>query len=289
VIGLWAQLIFSLSACTTPVDPPISDPLLVCVPTTFGLAKLDLAEASGAVWVKTDSLQGWLIGADNGNGGQAVIIGAEGELLAELNLPLDEGAGDDLEGMAWSKAGQLVGLTSAGYLRRWTLTDTGGHLTQLASPISSDPQWICEPHESNCGANWEGLCLDPAPLEGGCAGFAVSKELGELFCVREGESGFVLDADVRIKVTKKKRLSGCDYALEPPHHLVVAGNDTSDDALWQILGHREPLGASAELLEVGGSLNQEALAFGPGGALLSFGDEEEISGLGSAIAAFFCQ
>jgi hypothetical protein len=280
-----------LGSCTDEVTPAVPEPVasLSCVPSTFITKKLDLPEASGAVWVESALGTGWLVGADNGNDGEVVLLGEGGAILAGFNLPLDEAAGDDLEGLAWSPSGRLVGLTSAGYLRQWDLDAGGPQLAQLAQAISSDPDWACAPQESNCGPNWEGLCLDPAPEEGGCAGFAVSKKRGELVCVRASGSGFVLDPQVRIDVTGKDQLSGCDYMLEAPHALVVAGNDEAENGLWVIDDPRNPLKASAHALEIGGTLNQEAVAFGPDGLMLSFGDEELVTGEGSAIVAFFCQ
>ena len=286
-LTLWGLL--ALSACTAPVEAPDPELALVCLPSTFALKKLDLAEASGAAWVQSAAGEGWLVVADNGNGGEAVLVGPGGEIFAELKLPLDAAAGDDIEGLAGWGGGRLVGLTSGGFLRQWSLEQAAPQLVQLAKPISADPQWVCQPQETNCGPNWEGLCLDPAPEAGGCAGFALSKALGELVCLREDLGGLVLDDSVRIKVSKKKSLSGCDYGLEAPHPLVVVGNEASDNAFWQILGHRTPQSAQVEPMEIGGTLNQEAVAFGKGGLLLSFGDEEEVTGEGSAIAAFFCQ
>ena len=280
-----------LASCTDEITPAElePEPTLSCVPSTFITKKLDLPEASGAVWIESALGTGWLVGADNGNDGKVVLVGQGGAILAELNLPLDEAAGDDLEGLAWAPSGRLVGLTSAGYLRQWDLEASGPKLSQLAQAISSDPDWACGPQESNCGPNWEGLCLDPAPEDGGCAGFAVSKKRGELVCVRASGSGYVLDPELRIDVTGKNELSGCDFMLEAPHALVVGGNDEADNGLWAIVGHRQPHEASVHALEIGGTLNQEAVAFGPQGTLLSFGDEELVTGEGSAIVAFFCQ
>jgi len=262
---------------------------LTCLPSSFALKKLALPEASGAVWGKTHLGEGWLVVADHGNEGALSLVSASGEVVTSLELPLDESAGDDLEGLAWSTADRLVGLTSSGYVRQWSLHSETVQLTHLAVAFSDDPEWTCAAYETNCGPNWEGLCLDPAPLDAGCAGFAVSKKKGDLVCLRTDGSGFVLDPTVRIDVSGKNELSGCDYTLTPPHALLVSGNDESDNRLWEIIDHRSPAMASARALEIGGTLNQEAIAFGPDGVLLSFGDEEALTGEGSAIAAFYCQ
>jgi len=289
--GLTVLLLAALcaAACAEEVEEAPSPPQpLACVPSTFTIKTLELPEASGAAWVSSGLGDGWLIVADHGNDGRAVLLGEEASVLAELNLPLDEGAGDDIEGLAWSNQDRLVGLTSSGYIRQWSLESDPPQLVQLAQAISGDPLWTCDALDNNCGPNWEGLCLDPAPEAGGCAGFAVSKTLGELVCLRTEGASYVLDPSVRIEVTKDGRLSGCDYELTSPHRLIVAGNDQSQNKLWEISSPRDPEAADAEKLEIEGTLNQEAIAFSPDGRLLSFGDEEAITGEGSAIVAFFC-
>ena len=289
--GLSLLLLAALSAagCAETVEePPLPPEPMTCVPSTFALKKLDMPEASGAAWVSSALGDGWLIVADNGNDGRAVLVDGDAAVLAELKLPLDEGAGDDLEGLAWSVEERLVGLTSSGHLRQWSFDSDPPQLIQLAQAISDDPAWTCDPQDNNCGPNWEGICLDPAPEPDGCAGFAVSKSLGELVCLRSSGASYKLDPSVRIEVTKEGRLSGCDYELVEPHRLIVAGNDQSQNKLWEVLSPRDPEAFEAEKLEIEGTLNQEAIAFGPDGRLLSFGDEETVTGEGSAIISFYC-
>jgi hypothetical protein len=279
----------AVAACANEPEEPSSPPRpLSCIASTFSLKKLEMPEASGAAWVSHVAGDGWLVVADHGNNGRAVLVGVDGSTVAEFELPLDLGAGDDLEGLAWSRAGRLVGITSSGYLRQWTLDTSPPQLAQLAQAISADPQWICDAQDNNCGPNWEGLCLDPAPEPDGCAGFVVSKTLGELVCLRASGASYSLDPSVRIEVTKDGRLSGCDYEPQAPYRLVVAGNDQAQNKLWEITTPRDPEAAQSEKLEIEGTLNQEAIAFGPQGVLLSFGDEETITGEGSAIVSFYC-
>jgi len=289
--GLTLLLFAALGAasCTDePEEAPSLPQPLSCIASTFPLKTLEMPEASGAAWVSSVHGDGWVVVADHGNEGRASLLGIDGSILAEFDLPLDLGAGDDLEGLAWSSADRLVGLTSSGYIRQWTLATSPPQLVQLAQAISADPQWICDAQENNCGPNWEGLCLDPSPEPDGCVGFAVSKALGELVCLRESGASYTLDPFVRIKVTKEGRLSGCDYELEPPHRLIAAGNDEAQSKVWEITSSRTPEEADSEKLEIEGTLNQEAVSFGPEGALLSFGDEETVTGEGSAIVSFYC-
>ena len=289
--GLTLLLVSALAASACGDEPePTSEAVepLSCVVGSFALKKLSLPEASGAAWVSGALGDGWLVVADHGNEGRAVHVSPDGSVSTEVELPLDMSAGDDLEGLAWSPQGRLVGLTSAGYLRQWSLKANPPQLAQLAQAISDDEAWVCGAQENNCGPNWEGLCFDPEPAPDGCAGFAVSKTLGELVCLRESGAGFALDPTVRVEVTKEGRLSGCDYELVAPHRLIVAGNDKSQNAFWEVLDSRTPESADVEKLKIEGTLNQEAVAFGPEGRILSFGDEETITGEGSAIVSFTC-
>lgn len=270
-------------------DEPAPAPTLRCQVAQTLTDSIALSEASGAVWVESPLGEGWLVVADQGHEGEAVLV-AKGTLLTQsYDLPLDPGAGDDLEGLALAPDGRLVGLTSAGYLRQWTLAAGGIQLDQLAQPITEETDWLCAPQDSNCGANFEGLCLDPAPVGSACAGFAVSKEKGKLVCVVAAGAEYMLDTSRKIKVTGDDQLSGCDYELEPPHRLVVAGNDESFGALWEILHHGDTESALAVVLPVTGAPNQEAIAFGPDGALISFGDEQILTGEGSPVVGFSCE
>ncbi len=282
---MWA----TVSACGASADPETSPQApLRCVVGSFAIKTLDLPEASGATWVSSAMGDGWLIVADHGNNGRAAFLSPDGATQSELELPLDSNAGDDLEGLAWSDQGRVVGLTSSGHLRQWSLDSDPPQLIQLAQAISDDVEWVCDAQENNCGPNWEGLCLDPKPEPEGCVGFAVSKTLGELVCLRAQGQSYKLDPSVRIDVTKGGRLSGCDYELSEPYRLIVAGNDQSQNAFWEIIEPRAPEETYAEKLEIEGTLNQEAIAFSPEGKLLSLGDEETITGEGSAIVSFTC-
>ena len=137
----------------------------------------------------------------------------------------------------------------------------------------------CPARAGNCGPNFEGLCLDPAPIDGGCAGFAVSKARGQLVCVRAGADGYRLDPAVTIAVTDGNvdhpdlgPLSGCSFEAGPPHRLVVAGNAFTGSTLWEVTGYRAPAAAVVTELPFTGAPNQEAILFFGRGVLASFGD-----------------
>lgn len=264
---------------------------LVCVPETLGAERLDMPEASGAAWVDNALGTGWLVVADSGNDGAGALLDAVNFQTLPVDFPLDPGAGDDVEGLALAPSGRVVGLASPGYIREWSAEPSGLVLTRLAAAVSSDPDDLCDPQGGNCAANFEGLCLHPAPPAGAaCAGFAVSKARGQLACLALTGDGYRIDAAHTIAVGDPDQLSGCDYELEPPHRLVVAGNLFALSAIWEVRGADAPETAEVVALPLTGAANQEALAFGPGGLLISFGDTQGFGGsLTSPMVGFRCQ
>src|SRR5690606_10869243 len=117
---------------------------------------------------------------------------------------------------------------------------TGGRRYELvrgpypvARPGNDDTGLVCaSAHGINCGRNYEGLCLrDPPDPAATCAGFAVSKTDGVLYCLTlDDEGGGAEGLGVRahaedpIAVAAPETLSGCDFA--PP------GSDPATDVLW---------------------------------------------------------
>ncbi len=241
---------------------------------------IDLPEASGAANLGAGR---YLVVADSGHSGQALVVDHQTGAATPVTLPLGSGAGDDIEGLEAAPDGRIFGLTSAGFLRAWRVevTTDGPSAELVFGPVavSAAAEWACDPLGVNCGPNYEGLCLHPAPSEGDCAGWAASKALGELVCLRSSGDGFVIDPSVRRVVLPADQLSGCAFAPDAPHRLFVAGNVYSGDQLYEVLADRmEP--------RVTGAANQEAVLVLPRAAstdsgpplapplvgLLSFGD-----------------
>lgn len=265
---------------------------LQCVPEPLGDTKrLGLPEASGAVWIDNALGRGWLVVADSGNKGAGALLEADTYVTLPVQFPLDAAAGDDLEGLALSPLGHVVGLVSSGYLREWSVEAAGLVLARFAAPITDDAEYLCDPQGGNCAANFEGICLHPAPAAGAeCAGFAVSKARGELICVVATDEGYRLKPALRLAVGEPEHLSGCDYELEAPHRLVVAGNLWALSALWEVRGYGDLATAEALPMSLTGAANQEALGFGPGGLLISFGDTQGLQGSQSSpMVAFRCK
>jgi hypothetical protein len=239
---------------------------------------IPLPEASGAARLGP---RRYLVIADSGNEGRGLIVDEAAQVTIPVTLPLGAGAGDDLEGLDIAPDGRVFGITSAGWLRAWRFESEGSQASLVFGParVSDDPEWTCAPNGVNCGPNYEGLCLHPAPdgAEGDrCAGWLVSKARGELVCLRTAGEGYRVDTAVLKVVAPANQLSGCAYEPEPPYRLVVAGNVFSGDRIWEVGDH------DIEQLPESGAGNQETLLVLEGarpGAprILSFGDLQELS------------
>ncbi|MEC9072627.1 MAG: hypothetical protein VX938_09625, partial [Myxococcota bacterium] len=241
-------------------------------------------------WVSEASIEGWFVVSDAGHGGDAVWISPGGDEVQEVSLPLDEGAGDDLEGLGFTPDGHLVALTSGGYLRKWMFSQGEPVISLLAQPISDDPFWRCDdPEKANCDPDYEGLCLDPSPRSGSCAGFAVSKERGLLVCLVPSGASYVVDDERTITVGEPGQLSGCSYELESPHRLIAAGNDKADGRIWEVRSPRDLDRLEIRPLGVTGPDGQEAAAFGPDGLLLLIGDTQDPEETAAPTGAAQCQ
>jgi outer membrane protein assembly factor BamB len=71
---------------------------------------------------------------------------------------------------------------------------------------------VCNAHVVNCGRNYEGLCLAPAPRPGAaCVGFAASKADGHLYCLTEAAGKLVVHHDRAIAITRPGALADCAF------------------------------------------------------------------------------
>lgn len=180
-------------------------------------ASIDLAEASGAEVLPG---LGVAVVADSGNRGQYVILDPTSGAIRERGaLPLDAEGSDDIEGLGFA-GGRLYALTSSGWVRE-LVRDGSGFAARGSGYAIAPAPWRCDSFQmTNCGPNWEGLCLRPGALAAGggelaarfgdCAGFAVAKRDGALVCAtlgRDGELG--LDPTRSIQVSPARTLAGC--------------------------------------------------------------------------------
>jgi hypothetical protein len=255
-------------------SPPRSDASVECVRQERFAATIPLPEASGAVHVPeaSDAPAHLLVISDSGNRGAYVELDPDtGEVLARGALPLDDGASDDLEGLALA-GGVYYAITSSGWMRHYRREADGYRLEVEAYPLAApggDPPLVCATGTRiNCARNYEGLCLGGG--DGACAGFALSKTDGALHClVRDGER-LRIDPGPRLEVALGEVLSGCSFA--PDGSLWVGANLFGARAVYRITNHADP--GSARVEEIGslGPGSPEALATGPDGALWRFSD-----------------
>jgi hypothetical protein len=145
---------------------------------------------------------------------------------------LGSGGSDDLEGLSEFR-GELFGITSSGWIRRWKPTEKGYDLVESYSVGETG----CRPDQFNCGYNFEGICLDPKG-NGPCAGFAVSKANGTLQCLNRDESGrLALAAKDLVRVTGQDTLSGCHFG--PEGEIVwVGANLFGGNQVFKVTGWR---------------------------------------------------
>lgn len=246
---------------------------------------VDVREASGAVWVPASfGLPAHIVVVgDSGTKGAFAVIDAEkGELLGKGNLPLGDGASDDIEGLA--RVGDLYhALASNGWVR--TYRRTGALEFQLVGePYELHPELVCaSPMRSNCKLDFEGLCLTELP-GAGCAGYAASRAKGVLICVTLApDGGLAADPQRTIEVAPPMVLSGCGIAPEGDR-LYAGLNGFGGNAVVRLSLWRDPRTARKETLGPAGTGFCEAEAVGPGGALYRFSDTRGTPSLMSALS-----
>ena len=285
----------SAASPDTPVhETGATDPLACTVDVASGWSTVP--EASGAVRFPDGRL---LVVADSGHFGKALWILPDGRELP-VTLPLDgprdaEGrpTDDDLEGLSLGPDGDLFGLTSAGWLRRWRRVGDTLELVGASTPLAPDEALACASRAVNCGPNYEGLCLRPGvvPIDAPrgdsppanpneCVGFAASKARGELVCLV-----WVADLDdgpPRLRATAlalptglpPDQLSDCAFPTERVGEAVLlAGNLYAGSGLWWF----SPASGALTPTGVTGPPNQEAIVATGRARWRAFGDLQSLS------------
>lgn len=249
-------LVAALTACRGGREPdPAPDPApgspaetapgsrgtRACTELPFA-ASTPVPEASGAAWLEVGGALALVVISDSGNGGAYAVIDPDtGATREEGILPLGGGS-DDLEGAA-ARGGLLHVISSPGWMRTyaraaggWTLADGPYALGPVDlfeksrgdKPPAGDGM-VCDVTRTNCGRNYEGLCLAPEPNAHRCAGFAASKADGHLYCLVAGEGGrFVVERAGAIRIARPGVLADCafsaDGALYAGSNLFDGGN-----------------------------------------------------------------
>ncbi len=191
---------------------------VACEPLPFE-STTPVPEASGAAWLDIDGQLSLVVIADSGHEGMFGILDPEtGVTRTTGKLPLGSGASDDLEGAA-ARNGRLVALTSSGFIREWEWKAGAFALVAGPYPIGG-ADIVCET-KSNCGKNYEGLAIAPAPL-GGCVGYACSKDTGKAYCLRDDNGKLTVTGASIAIADKSGMLADCAF---DEHGTLYAGNN----------------------------------------------------------------
>jgi hypothetical protein len=178
-----------------------------------------------------------VVAGDSGNHGAYGVIDPDtGKTLEQGQLPLNGSidsalpsgsaaspgkarlAGDDIEGLA-ARGDRLFGVTSPGWILEWKRSGSGFALVAgpyALGPVDLPPHgglgdkppkgdgMVCDGTRSNCGRNYEGLCL----TEHG--GYVASKADGHLYPVT-GDDKLVVERAGAIAVADPGHLADCAY------------------------------------------------------------------------------
>lgn len=237
--------------------PPVpAMPIPTCEQATFA-ESTKLPEASGAAWLTIDGKLGLLVIADSGHDGAYVVLDPDtGEMREEGKLPIGGGK-DDLEGVAiWN--GKLVGISSSGWIRVWERAGSGFSLVDGPYPLGpvdlpdkklamlDQPGMVCSERTTNCGRDYEGICVPPAP-QGKCVGFAASKTDGRLYCLVDRNGKLAVEHDPFIQIAKKGQMADC--AFSDRGELFVGSNLFGAANVYRVSNWADP--AKARVDELG--------------------------------------
>jgi hypothetical protein len=216
-----------------------------------------LHEASGAAWMTIDGKLSLVAISDSGNDGEYAVIDPDtGETRETGELPLGGGT-DDNEGVA-IRGGKLLAITSPGWIRVWERKDKGFALVDgpyAIGPVdlpskgggNKPPKtdgMVCPNEHSNCGRNYEGLCLAPEPTTSHCVGFAASKADGHLYCLSEVAGRLVVEREGAIAIARPGVIADC--AFSDDGRLFAGSNLFDIGAVYRVDGWREPATAKVE-------------------------------------------
>jgi outer membrane protein assembly factor BamB len=193
-----------------------------CEPLPFAESSM-IPEASGAAWLTIEGKPTLVVISDSGNDGAYALLDPDtGKTLEQGKFPLGA-AGPDIEGLA-TRGDRVFGITSSGWLRAWERKGQGFALVVGPDPIGAvdlpdkkgpptGTGMVCGPKKSNCGRDYEGLCLvEPAQQKGPCVGFVASRADGHLYCLVDQNGAYVAKYEQRIHVGKPGAIADCAFA-----------------------------------------------------------------------------
>lgn len=183
-------------------------------------ASTPVPEVSGAAWLMIDGTQRLVVVGDSGNhGAYGLIDPTTGATVEQGALPLNHST-DDLEGLA-TRGDHLIGITSPGWILEWKRIKGGFELVAGPSPLGpidlppnsvhggigdrppSGSGMVCDGTRTNCGRNYEGICL------AGETGFVAAKADGQLYALH-GDPFAVTHANA-IAVASPGQLADCAF------------------------------------------------------------------------------
>jgi hypothetical protein len=224
-----------------------------------------LPEASGAAWLPIDGALGLVVISDSGNDGAYVVVDPDTGVTREQGkLPLG-GKGADLEGIA-ARGGKLHVVTSPGWIRVYERRDQGFALVDgpyALGPIDLEGKgggfgdtppdgrgMVCAAKHTNCGRNYEGLCLAPGAIAGRCVGFAAAKADGHLYCVVERGGRLQVEHEGAIEIARPGAVSDCAFSEDG--RLYVGTNLFDAGNVYRVTGWEDP--ARAQVTRIGSLL-----------------------------------
>jgi outer membrane protein assembly factor BamB len=239
--------------------PAAPAPAETCIQLPFA-ESTPVPEASGAAWMTIDGKLSLVVISDSGNDGKYAIVDPEtGATREQGKLPLG-GPGEDLEGAA-VRGGKLVVVTSPGWIRTWdrvangfTLADGPYALGPIDLEKTTDgnepPQgtgMVCDAKLTNCGRNYEGLCLAPEPVTGDCVGFVAAKADGHLYCLVDEKGRLAVRHAGAIAITKPGALADCAFAEDGA--LFAGGNFFDLSQVYRVDGWQAAATAKVEKVD----------------------------------------
>ena len=258
----------------SPSLEPATKGAWTCTKQTFPRS-LPLAEASGAAYLHTRDPR-LVVVADSGNRGRYIELDpASGQVRARGRLPLDlNDASDDLEGLT-AVGNTIYGITSSGWVRHWRRTSAPdgtpqyrlirpAYPLQATSPTGLD--LVCHSgRAANCARNFEGLCLHDASTHiAPCAGFAVSKTDGALYCLIMDAGGTLAIApEHTISISRPQSSTGCHFTAGDRPQLWVGNNLFDGNRVLIVKGWEAPAQARTEDVGPLGLGFGEAIIVGP--------------------------
>jgi hypothetical protein len=234
---------------------------LACEPVDFAISS-PVPEASGSAWMTIDGKLAMVVVSDSGNDGAYAILDPDtGETREQGKLPLGNGGkgSDDIEGLD-ARGDMLYGLSSPGWMRVWRRVPGGFELVDGPYPIGEvtlppkggmgdkPPEgdgMVCPGTSTNCGRNYEGLCLAHQPAAG-CVGFAAAKADGHVYCLTEDNGRFVAHHERAIAITQPGFMADCTFS--DTNALWVGNNMIGLLHVYRVDGWQDP--AHAKVVDV---------------------------------------